>query len=217
MVGSANGPKTSRILSCLPSPSSSEPRGLDSTRTHSVFLAARRIRKSIVVDTDVLIAASGTNPSDPRLDRCLDFLESVLSICHRIILTAELEDEWEDHQSRYANRWLSAMESRRKVSRPAAEQDAALRSALAASASSERAAEALAKDAHLLEACRRGDSIVASCDSSARAGFARCTAAINWLGRVVWVDPATEPDLVEWLERGAPLDSERRLSNLESS
>ena len=205
------------MSSCLPSPSSSELRGLDSTPTHSVFLAARRSRKRIVVDTDVLIAASGTNPSDPRLDRCLDFLESVLSICHRIILTAELEDEWENHQSRYANRWLSAMESRTKVLRPVAEQDDALRSALAASASSEIAAEALAKDAHLLEACRHGDSIVASCDLSARAGFARCASEIGWLGRVVWIDPATEPDLAVWLDRGAPADSAKQLSNLGST
>ncbi len=132
-----------------------------------------------------------------------------------VVLTKEVEDEWDDHPSRYASRWRSTMESRRKVSRPAAEQDAALRSALAVSASSAKAAERLAKDAHLLEACRHGDSIVASNDQRARAGFARCAPEIGWLGRVVWVNPSTEPDLVDWLERGAPADSAKQLSNLQ--
>ena len=107
------------------------------------------------------------------------------------------------------------MESNEKVLRPEMERDTALRRVLRTSARSEEQVRELDKDAHLLEACRCGDRVIASNDDTARADFANCAReqGIGWLGRVVWVNPATDSGLVEWLEWGARTDPEKQLSN----
>ena len=143
---------------------------------------------------------------------CEEFLRSILDICHSVVVTESIEDEWNAHRSRWALRWRSAMESRSKIQFRSASEDNALRSLVRTAVSSQSVAQDLEKDARLLEACRQGDLIVASADCEARRGFARCASDIGWLGRVVWVNPRTDASLVNWLERGAPSEESRQLS-----
>lgn len=104
------------------------------------------------------------------------------------------------------------MENRSKIQFRSASEDEALRSVVRAAVSSQSVVQDLEKDARLLEACRQGDLIVASADNEARTGFARCASDIGWLGRVVWVNPTEDTDLVDWLKRGAPSEASRQLS-----
>lgn len=165
-----------------------------------------------VVDTDVLITASGAKSLDPRSVDCLGFLNSILEICHSVVVSGELEQEWDDHPSRWSNRWRAEMEDSRKISRPEISRDAELRQAIKAIAGTTGVTSRLEKDAHLVEACRQADMLIASNDNRARRGFARCASDVNWLGDVVWVNPATDSDLVAWLKRGAPHEESMRLS-----
>ena len=143
---------------------------------------------------------------------CEEFLRSIQSICHSVVVTEAIEDEWNTHRSRWALRWRTAMENRSKIQFRSASEDSALRSVVRTAVSSQSVAQGLEKDARLLEACRQGDLIVASADNEARRGFARCSSDIGWLGRVVWVNPTKDTDLVDWLKRGAPSEASRQLS-----
>ncbi len=96
------------------------------------------------------------------------------------------------------------MEDSRKISRPEVSEEEPLRRAIKVMAGTTGVTTRLEKDAHLVEACRLADMLVASNDNRARRGFARCASDVDWLGDVVWVNPATDSDLVDWLERGAP-------------
>jgi hypothetical protein len=72
--------------------------------------------------------------------------------------------------------------------------------------------EIMIKDAHLIEAAIATDRLIASLDRNARGHFRRLAAALNPLRRIVWVDPSIEKErAVDWLEKGAPDQSHRRL------
>ena len=186
-------------------------------------MAAGKARKKIVIDTDVLVSAQGMNSYDYRSDRCLAFLKAVLSICHHVVATDEIRNEWDRHISDRGNAvtriWIASMTSRGKVAELDAHYEDGLRRAIAELSQSVQEADELYKDVHLLEACRGQDAdlIIASNDNNARASFARYIQEIGWLGKVIWVNPATDLDLVEWLDRGAPSEQSRQLATFSVS
>jgi len=69
--------------------------------------------RRIVVDASVARSAGETSHPDSVL--CREFLLAILKICHRVVLTPEIEREWRRHASRFSLRWLASMRSRRKV------------------------------------------------------------------------------------------------------
>jgi hypothetical protein len=71
----------------------------------------RKHSKRIVVDASV--ARSAGQSQHPTSSACRDVLDSMLSICHRVVFTQAILDEWAAHQSRYAVQWLAAMKSKR--------------------------------------------------------------------------------------------------------
>ena len=174
-------------------------------------MASRRNRHLLVVDANILRSASESGPAGSQQSMCEEFLRSIQAICHSVVVTEEIEHEWSFHRSRWALRWRTAMENRSKIQFLSVSEDTALRSVIKAAVSNQSVAQELEKDACLLEACRQGDLIVASADNEARRGFARCAADIGWLARVIWVNPATDPSLVDWLERGANHEEPRSL------
>ncbi len=104
------------------------------------------------------------------------------------------------------------MEDSKKISRPKVSEDAKLRNMIANRVGSYGVTATLEKDAHLVEACRQADMLIASNDDRARNGFARCASDVDWLGDVVWVNPATDSDLVDWLKRSAPSERSKQLA-----
>jgi hypothetical protein len=69
--------------------------------------------RRIVVDASVARSAGETSHPDSTL--CREFLLAMLKICHRVVLTPEIEREWRQHASRFSMRWLATMRSRRKA------------------------------------------------------------------------------------------------------
>jgi len=69
--------------------------------------------RRLVIDASVASAAGQTQ--HPTSFRSREFLEEVLKISHRAVMTAALTEEWDRHQSLYAARWRAEMRSRNKI------------------------------------------------------------------------------------------------------
>ena len=174
-------------------------------------MAARR-SKRLVIDALVARSAGRENAIDPTSVYCRDFLKAVRTICHQIVMTQEIGEEWQRHQSSFARQWLLSMTARRKVYRLGDVLDSDLRGRIERVASSERAAEAIRKDYRLIEAAIVTDRIVISLDETVRRLFAVVARDVGALKSIAWVDPAkAEEQPLLWLENGAKPDKKRLL------
>jgi hypothetical protein len=163
---------------------------------------AKAISERLVIDASVARSSGRAGAAHCRATACRDFLLAVLEICHRLVMTPAIRDEWRKHASSFARTWRVSMEARKKVVRP----DVPESEALGIKASSlfqgaDRAA--VLKDLHLLEAAIATDHIVVSCDDEAKRLFACAAGTVRELADVAWVNPGTTPDMRPWLENGA--------------
>jgi hypothetical protein len=135
-----------------------------------------------------------------------------LTICHRLLLTPELLDEWKRHRSRYAQVWLGQMIARKKVIIERTPfRDPALRALLTAAAASGEDDDAMQKDAHLLEAALSRGAVIASLDDRARDLFSHAAATVREIRSIEWVNPETDAPLDHWLAAGARSRAAHRL------
>mgnify|MGYP006966880220 FL=1 len=74
---------------------------------------ARKFSQRIVIDTD--LARSAGETENPRSVACREFLQAVLSICHRIVVSPDILVEWRKHKSRFTSGWLVTMVQKNKV------------------------------------------------------------------------------------------------------
>lgn len=169
-------------------------------------------RKRLVIDASVARAA-GSRPDAGGSSRpCRLFLEAVLTICHRAVVTAEISREWRSHRSGFFRKWLVQMYARKKVDRVEAGGDSALRRQLEACGAGPREISAMAKDLHLVEAALGSDRIVVSRDDTVRRLFSAYAASLAGLRQIVWVNPdLPEEEALTWLEGGAKSERGRRL------
>src|SRR5262245_32848483 len=70
--------------------------------------------RRMVIDASVARASGGRGAVSPTSNNCSDFLQTVLVVCHQIVLTTEILEEWQKHKSRFASRWLASMLARKK-------------------------------------------------------------------------------------------------------
>jgi hypothetical protein len=165
----------------------------------------RRASRRLVIDADIARAAGGVDAVYPTSKNCRDFLEAVRIICHRLVMSNAISVEWKRHESRFTSTWLNKMYGMRKVVfiDPAKSTSEDLGQQLEKMASSEKAREAVLKDAHPLEAALASDQIVASMDETVRDLFSRASKNIGEIRPVVWVNPNREEEkITEWLENG---------------
>ncbi len=146
---------------------------------------ARFFSKSLVIDADVARrsgeVASGSHPSAKA---CREFLQSVLSICHRLVISNPLRAEWDQHQGSYFRRWRTEMVSKSKVVVVDDSTDQELRASVLDTAKSGRDREEMEKDLHLLEAALKTDKRVISADEKARKLFKRASRSEKKLNRL---------------------------------
>lgn len=175
---------------------------------------ARRSR-ALVIDASVAAAAGRTD--HPVSKACRDFLEAVLKICHHVVLTREIRQEWNKHQSNFTALWRSSMYARKKVARPQVDRNDVLRTGIANSNLSHNECEEVLKDVHLVEAALAADLLLASLDDTARASFRKIAHEVGSLQQVVWVNPAKDDErAVQWLGEGARDEESRRLGSDEA-
>ena len=100
--------------------------------------------------TPRLRTAAGETSMHPTSRNCREFLQAVLAICHRMVLTPPIQEEWNRHQSRFARTWRKSMMARKENrARQASASDHSLREAIANVVSDESVAEIIEKDRHL--------------------------------------------------------------------
>ena len=139
----------------------------------------------LVVDADIL-RASGC--SEGHASNIRDMLQTILTVCHRVLLSEEARSEWDRHASRFARTWWTAMSSRGKI-RPVMLQLASHVEALDSCGLPPERLPNLNKDLHLVVAALEyGDRIVISNDKRAAGGFSELARAIPAYGGVAWWD-----------------------------
>lgn len=173
---------------------------------------AKTPSRRLVIDASVAGRAGGRERLHPAGKRCRDFLEAVRTICHRVVMTPEIREEWAEHQLSFARKWRAQMFARKKVDRVEVKPDESLLRRLQKTEATERHQEEMHKDWPLVEAAMATDGSVISLDEAARSLFARASRAVAELSQIVWVNPdPPEEHPVAWLEAGAEPERERML------
>lgn len=164
--------------------------------------------RKLIVDANV--AKSCTDPA--RHETSLGCLLLTQKLADRrcallVVLTPQLEDEWERHGTRTFKSWWASMESRRKISHEFDVRVADYRAAIAA-INDAGVRDLLIKDVHLVELALLQHYPVASQDESQARHVAAVSLDYPLVGQVEWFNPVTSEGWVEWLESGC---EDRRL------
>ena len=175
---------------------------------------ASKVSKRLVIDADVARACGGKTAKHPVSKGCRDFLLAVLEVCHRLVMTPEIRNEWKRHASSFSRGWQVSMWARKKVVRPAGVPGLRLRERIGALQIDAGCQQAMLKDAHLLEAALGADLIVVSKDNEVRTLFGKAVKNIAEIGPIVWVNPVEETNARKWLEDGAEARPELILGKL---
>lgn len=197
---------------------------------------ARPFSKRLVIDASIASAAGGpaeltaSLPSlsdDPEPDRyrsrrCRRILLEVLRICHRLVLTDDLREEWSRHRSRFARRWLARMVTKDKVERLDVTQAPDLQEDIDDFADGvsddfeviEVYRHEMQKDRHLLEAALAADEMILSLNEKDRRRFAKACDDISSIRTIVWSNPERDEDsCLDWVQQGASPEPRLRLKN----
>ena len=170
--------------------------------------------KRLVIDADVLRASGGEKATDPRAKGCRDFLQEVLSLCHRVVMTPEIGKEWRKHRSDFVREWRFSMEARKKVCRVEPPANEVLLSKIKETATNKKACEDIRKDFHLLEAALETDRTIISLDETVRQHFTQAAPSVGEIRDTVWVNPErTKERSLPWLRDGAQPEEHRKLRN----
>lgn len=173
---------------------------------------AKKTSKRLVIDASVAGATGAEDAIHPATKQCRQFLTAVLEICHRLVMTPEIADEWRRHQSPFTRRWRRRMTARKKVDPYDPPTDDALADRLRRLAFTDKEREAMSKDMLLIHAAMAADQRIVALDDKARRLFSRAAADVATLRNLVWVNPdGTDEGLLDWLKDGAPAEAERTL------
>ena len=159
--------------------------------------------KEIVVDASIARAAS-TDGNHPVGAGCRNFLIVVDSAGHDVAMNNELYAEWRKHRSRFASTWLVKMVSQKRLAHYPDEADEAFLQRILDACSISKMRAAVEKDLHLVTLAFVSHQRIASLDEVVRGHLCTCADVVTELDKLIWVNPATEDDLPEWLAAGAP-------------
>ena len=173
-----------------------------------------RDSKRLVIDADVARASGSKTATHPRAQHCRDFLNVVLALSYRLVMTEKINTEWKNHQSRFARRWRVSMDARKKIVRINPPEGVELQNKVTNTARDEDEIEAMQKDFHLLQTALATDQTIISLDETIRQLFKRASQQVGEIRHIVWVNPdrATEEHPIAWLRNGAPPEAHRQLS-----
>lgn len=176
-------------------------------------MPAKKARR-LVVDASVAGAAGMETATAPTSTRCRDFLKTLREETRcRVVMPPKLKGEWDEHQSKFARRWLTAMTSSGRVIFDDVPASSRMRREIErAAAANQREAAALRKDFHLVEAALGSDRNVVSLDETVRRLFKAAARSVAAIKKVVWVNPAnTSEQPVKWLRDGVKAETVRML------
>jgi len=170
-----------------------------------------KMRRSLVIDSNIGRAAGETE--HPISSQCRKFLNEVRTICHRMVVTEDIRNEWNRHESKFSKKWRTSMARMGKLVAVDPQAGRSLDKDIETFATTTKKKDAMLKDAHLLIAAMESDRIVVSKDDNARKFFSELSESVKEIGEVAWVNPVSaEADTIAWLKAGAKNEKKRRLS-----
>ena len=162
--------------------------------------------KRLVIDTDVISSAGGEKATEIRSTNCRDALKSILSASHIVVITKDILEEWQRHQSLFAKTWLRTMFARRLVTKLRISVNEELRLKIENIAANDKKRVAMLKDIHLIEAALLSDKVIISIDGTAKGYFQEVMHEIVVLRQIAWANPCIEAEaIIDWLINGAEL------------
>jgi hypothetical protein len=179
-------------------------------------MAAKVVSKRLVIDASVARSAGDERATYPTSVHCRDFLIAVLDICHKVVMTPDIREEWNKHESDFARGWRRRMVAKRKFEFLDIPVNDELWNKIDWIAGTDKQRTEMFKDLRLIEAAIATDRIVISLDdNTARKFFGRVAVQVDELKEIVWVNPAKieQEKPIEWLEKGAEAQSDRLLGN----
>ncbi len=176
-------------------------------------MAKKKASKCLVIDTDIARAAGESTSQSPISRNCRDFMHTMLEeTTHKVVLTKEIQIEWNKHQSRATLRWRSTMVAQKRIRVIQAPTDQELCQHIEQYAPSEKKHNAMLKDIHLVEAALQADKTVISMDEIVRGCFHDLSHQTHQLKQITWVNPCQENETpLDWLREGAEQNKERCL------
>ncbi len=171
--------------------------------------------KQIVVNASVAKAAGGKDATASVSINCTEFLETFRdNTPNHVVMTLELSEEWDEHQSNFAAAWLANMIATKRFHYIVSLQDRALYEEIVTIANQEKDINAMLKDLHLLQASLETDKTVISLDETVRILFAKVSQQVGEIRNIIWVNPekTEEEQPITWLKNGAPPETHRQLS-----
>ena len=174
---------------------------------------AKKKSKRLVIDACIARSSGLKTAVDPVACNCRDFLQKVLGICYRVVMTQPISEDWDKHQSLFALTWRASMTARKKlVPPPGTVLNYKLRNKIYKATRDANQRREMAKDFYLIEAALATDRIIVSRDDSARRLFSGITERVGDLKSLIWVNPVNKDEkAIEWLDGGARLDKKRQL------
>jgi len=171
----------------------------------------------LVIDASVACAAGTAEHPTSKATR--DFLRAVREICHQVVMTPEIAEEWKQHRSQsFARQWQVAMVAQKKLVYLGQVRNDVLRQRISRSARTSKRRGAMERDAPLIEAALATDRVVVSLDREARELYNLL--AVDWgpLRSVLWLQPDDNPEeVLEWVRRGAKRAKKKWLLGAQSS
>lgn len=156
--------------------------------------------KLLVIDASIV----GQNEY-PASKQCRDLLNSVLEICHKIIITPDISEEWKAHELRFIKRWRRQMDARKKiiVRNPVSKDQ--LKKKIKRQLYDADTLDAILKDFRLIEASLCADKVIISLDDTARQYYSDLSVHIGEFKTILWINPTQETieEMNRWLEQGA--------------
>lgn len=159
----------------------------------------KRKTKRLVIDTSVAKAAGESE--HPVSKYCRDFLKGVLEICHSLVMTQRISDEWKKHRSLFTAKWQRVMVAKKKVDSINITQREDLQKEIISKAASKRDREEMKKDLSLIEAALATDRIVVSLDEEAKKLFTEAARHVVRLKQIAWINPHQDNDAIECLNK----------------
>lgn len=166
---------------------------------------------SVLLVVDACVAQAMVDLDQPRRCRvAFFFVTQVLTICHRVICSSAIAEEWKRHSSSAFQHWRQRMEARKKVDRetpvPSIQSfkrrvERTLGQHFGTDQTKARAAiERVLKDQHILEGAAAADGVVVSMDRKLKDLLPVLSAAIPELRKIIWLDLENDEDACfEWL------------------
>jgi hypothetical protein len=174
-----------------------------------------KVRSRVLVIDASIAHAAGDVSMHPTSRSCREFLQAVLDLCHRMAMTAPIQEEWNRHQSCFARQWRKSMMARKKVEMVAVPSHFSLEKRIRHAVADKSVVAIIEKDRRLIEAAQAADQRVASLDDVVRKHLQDHRSKLPEVATICWVNPSNPDEMVvAWLESGAHADRFRTLGHV---